>query len=96
LRINDTLVDAYGWESDNWIGHVVELSVGDGQFQGKAIKVIKVRPISKPEHYGEANKQPEPVQRNPDLPPPAQAEDRKSAGGGHSFDDEIPFAPEWR
>jgi len=84
---NETLADAYGWESDSWIGHVIELFVGDGKFQGNAIKVIKVRPISKPEHYGE-DKQPEPVQRKPD-PPPASAGTRGS--DGRDMDDEIPF-----
>jgi hypothetical protein len=81
---NETLVDAYGWESDAWIGHVIELSVVDGQFKGEPIRLIKVRPISKSEHYGEANKQPEPVQRKP-VPPPAP----KSLG--KDMDDEIPF-----
>jgi hypothetical protein len=85
---NETLVDAYSWDSETWIGHVIELSVGDGQFKGEPIKLIKVRPISKPEQYGEANKQPEPVQRNPE-PLPGLSETRGS--NGRDMDDEIPL-----
>jgi hypothetical protein len=84
---NEMLVDAYGWESDSWVGHVIELFVGDGQFQGKAIKVIKVRPISRSEHYGKA-KQPEPVQQKPDLPPTSSG---TRGSDGMDMDDEIPF-----
>jgi hypothetical protein len=79
---NEKLVDAYGYESDSWIGHVIELSVGDGKFQGSAINVIKVRPISKPEQYGEAK--PEPVQQKPNVPP-------VSKSPSNDMDDEIPF-----
>jgi hypothetical protein len=86
---NETLCDSYGWDSDNWVGHVIELSVVDGQYKGEPIKLIKVRPISKPEHYGEANKQPEPVQRKPDLPPVASSGARSN--DGKDMDDEIPF-----
>jgi hypothetical protein len=86
---NDTLVEAYGWESDSWIGHVIELSVGDGQFNGKPIKLIKVRPISKPEHYGEAKQTEPPVRRKPEQPP-ASSFGARGAGGG-DIDDEIPF-----
>ncbi len=28
---NETLADAYGWESNDWRGHVVELSVGQSR-----------------------------------------------------------------
>jgi hypothetical protein len=79
---NKTLVEAYGRDSDNWIGHVIELFVVDGVFEGEPQKQIKVRPISKSEHYGEANKQPGPVRQKP-VPPPAPK----------SLDnmDEIPF-----
>jgi hypothetical protein len=86
---NETLVVAYGYESDAWIGHVIELFVSDGQFKGEPIKLLKVRPISKSEHYGEAAKPPEPVWKKPELPEP-------KASGGAPFDDEVPFGPEWR
>jgi hypothetical protein len=84
---NETLVVAYGYDSDAWIGHVIELFVGDGEYNGKAIKVITVRPISKPEHYGEADKQPEPVQRKPNVPPVSS----RTRGSDADMDDAIPF-----
>jgi hypothetical protein len=82
---NEMLVDAYGYESDAWIGHVIELFVGDGQYKGKPTPMIKVRPVSKPAHYGEASKQPEPVQQAPNVPPVS------SGTHGDDMDDEIPF-----
>jgi hypothetical protein len=84
---NETLVVAYGYDSDAWIGHVIELFVCDGEYNGKPIKLIKVRPISRPEHYGEANKQPEPVQRKPDAPPASS----RTRGSDADVDDSIPF-----
>jgi hypothetical protein len=84
---NETLVVAYGYDSDAWIGHVIELFVCDGEYNGTPIKLIKVRPISRPEHYGEANKQPEPVQRKPDVPPVSS----RTRGGDADMDDVIPF-----
>jgi hypothetical protein len=84
---NETLVVAYGYDSDAWIGHVIELFVCDGEYNGKPIKLIKVRPISRPEHYGEANKQPEPVQRKPDVPPASS----RTRGSDADMDDAIPF-----
>jgi hypothetical protein len=89
---NETLCDSYGYDSESWIGHVIELSVADGKFKGEPIKLIKVRPISKSEHYGEAaSKPPEPVWKKPEQPAAPS-----KAGGGAPFDDEIPFGPEWR
>lgn len=85
---NETLVVAYGYDSDSWIGHVIELFVSDGEYNGKPIKLIKVQPISRPEHHGEANnKQPEPVQRKPDVPPVSS----KTRGSDADMDDAIPF-----
>jgi hypothetical protein len=53
LSVNSTnnrmLVRAYGPDSDGWIGHVVELRLGQGEFQDKPVDVVEVRPISKPE-----------------------------------------------
>jgi hypothetical protein len=41
-----TLVRAYGAESDDWIGMVVELFPGQTEFQGKPQDSVLVRPIS--------------------------------------------------
>jgi len=69
----DTLCDAYGDDSETWIGQVVELSFGHaGNFD-----IIVVRPVSKPEHYGEAQEA---------AGHKAQAAPRKP-----DMDDEIPF-----
>jgi hypothetical protein len=84
---NETLVVAYGYDSDAWIGHVIELFVSDGEYNGKPIKLIKVRPISRPEHYGNGDKQPEPVQRKPDVPPVPS----RTRGSDVDMGDEIPF-----
>ena len=47
VTTNETLVVAYGYDSDAWIGDVIELFISDGEYNGKPIKLIKVRPISK-------------------------------------------------
>ncbi|MCA1469796.1 hypothetical protein I6F09_18040 [Bradyrhizobium sp. IC3195] len=44
-----TLARAYGWESDNWIGKVVELYAGETTFEKQAQQSVLVRPISPPE-----------------------------------------------
>jgi hypothetical protein len=63
----EILSDAYGWESEAWAGHVVELYVGQGQFEGEMVDMVLVKPLSK----AEGNEQPatEPVKRAPNKPP---------------------------
>jgi hypothetical protein len=84
---NKTLVGAYGIESDDWIGHVIELYLGQTKYNGASQDAVLVRPISKPEHYGtnggttdtSVSKQGEPGQQ------PAPKSLR------HDMDDDIPF-----
>ena len=42
------LMKAYGSETDDWLGHVVELGVGTLEYQGKPQAAILVTPISPP------------------------------------------------
>jgi hypothetical protein len=76
---NKTLIKAYGADSDDWIGHMVELFLGEIEYQGKPQAAILVRPVSE----AESDEQPatEPAKRKK----PA----KKSPGG--EFDDEIQF-----
>ena len=45
---NRTLVRAYGFESGDWIGKEVELTLGEIQYQGELQEAILVKPISPP------------------------------------------------
>jgi hypothetical protein len=83
----DILAEAYGWDSNLWTGHLVELSVGKGKYDGEDIDMVLLKPISKAEGE-EAAKEPT-KKKAPNKPPQL-----KAVGGG--IDDEIPFAPEWR
>jgi len=42
------LVRAYGWDSDKWIGKVVELYAGETTFEKQAQQSVLVKPISPP------------------------------------------------
>jgi hypothetical protein len=52
LSINSTnaktLIRAYGEESDDWLGKVVELYIGETQYRGAPKDSILVKPISPP------------------------------------------------
>jgi hypothetical protein len=43
-----TLVRAYGWESNNWIGKTVELYGGETTFEKQAQHSVLIKPISPP------------------------------------------------
>jgi hypothetical protein len=76
---NEALAETYGWESDNWIGHLVELSVGKGKYDGEDVDMIVVTPISKPEG-GETTA--EPVRKKPTA---------KSKSSSADFNDQVDF-----
>jgi hypothetical protein len=78
----ETLAEAYGWDSDMWIGHLIELFVGKGQFGGKDVDMVLLKPLSKAEGEEAAK---EPTKKKAPNKPPQLA---KPAGG---MDDEIPF-----
>jgi hypothetical protein len=45
---NKILCQAYGTESDDWIGKEIELSLGEIEYQGKPQEAVLVKPISPP------------------------------------------------
>jgi hypothetical protein len=81
----EMLINAYGSESDDWVGHVIELHLGQIKYKGDQQDAVLVRPISRSEREA---KQLEPVQRKPDLPP---ASSGTRGSDGRDMDDEIPF-----
>lgn len=45
---NRTLVNAYGGNSDDWLGQEIELGLGQVEYQGTLQESILVKPISRP------------------------------------------------
>jgi hypothetical protein len=43
-----TLIDAYGEESQGWVGCIIELSIGPAKYNGDQIESVVVQPISPP------------------------------------------------
>jgi hypothetical protein len=43
-----TLIRAYGDDSESWVGHTVELYLGEAEYEGETKPSVKVRPISLP------------------------------------------------
>jgi hypothetical protein len=82
LSVNATntkaLIRAYGEESDDWQGKVIELYIGPTQFNGVPQDSVLVRPISPAIPISE---------RTP--PKPAAAVSREDRA--REIDDEIPF-----
>jgi hypothetical protein len=87
----DILAAAYGWESDSWIGHTVELFVGEGEFGGKPVDMVLLKPIPEAEAEGAETAKEPAKKKAPNKPPQL-----RTGGGGGGMDDEVPFAPEWR
>jgi hypothetical protein len=73
---NQTLVRAYGANSEDWVGKEIELLLGEAPYQGRQIESVTVRPISPPLKPAD--------QKRPAAKPPAE-----STTG--DMDDEIPF-----
>jgi hypothetical protein len=82
----DILAEAYGWDSNMWVGHVVELSAGKGQFSGKEVDMVLLKPISKAEVEGAETAKEPTKKKTPNKPPQL-----KAVGGGGAMDDEIHF-----
>jgi hypothetical protein len=79
----ETLAEAYGWESDSWTGHVVELSVGKGKFEGEDIDMVLIKPISKAE--GEETVKEPAKKKVPNKPP------QLAKPASNDINDEVPF-----
>jgi len=71
---NEILTEVYGWESENWLGHLIDLYVGKGKYDGEDVDMIVIKPISKREG-GETTA--EPVRKKP------------TAKAGVDFDDQV-------
>ena len=82
-----TIAMMFGPETDNWTGGTIEVFPAFVDYQGKQVQGLRVRM---------------PVQQQAPAARPAAAPPRQpapaDAGGGYDngFDDDIPFAPEWR
>ena len=82
-----TLIKAYGNDGEDWIGQVIELTLGNTTFEGESIKSVIARPISSPTHYGPKAVSPiVPQEDKSSLPQTDQQE-----AFGAEMDDEIPF-----
>jgi hypothetical protein len=79
---NQTLICAYGANSDDWCGKVIELFLGELKFQGKTIEAVLVRPISPPLEPAEQTK--------PNAPKEELSETEETSRAG-DVDDNIPF-----
>jgi hypothetical protein len=68
LSVNTTntriLINEYGWDSEDWVGHLLELYEGEGEFDGKTQDMLAVKTLSKADP-GEAA---EPVKKKPSKP----------------------------
>jgi hypothetical protein len=78
----EILSDAYGFESAQWAGHVIELGVGIGKFDGEDVEMIIVKPISKAAGGAQAT---ESVKRAPNKPPELKSQ------ASSSLDDQADF-----
>lgn len=73
-----TLRNAWGPESENWVGKEIELSLGQTKWQGEDKDTVVLRPVSSPTAW---NKQA--VGQNPLT--------RAPASSAKDFDDSVPF-----
>jgi hypothetical protein len=88
----DTLAAAYGWNSNDWLGHVVELSAGELPFKGEMKPAVIIRTITKANGSDEEDGggEPTPTRRPPDRPPELVAKS-KSMDFGTDSEDPNPF-----
>jgi hypothetical protein len=64
----EILSETYGFESESWAGHVVEVYVGQGPFEGELVDMVLVRPLS-PAEGAEQQADKAPVKKAPNKPP---------------------------
>jgi hypothetical protein len=75
----DTLARAYGYESELWSGHQIELYAGEGEFNKKPVEMVLIKPLSKAE--GAAEEAAKPAKKKVVKSPPTKPD----------FDDEVTF-----
>lgn len=89
-----TIAQMFGPETDNWQGGDIEVFPAFVDYQGKQVQGLRVRmPVRQVQPAQGSNNNWQAPQNAPARQPvPADA------GGGYDngFDDDIPFAPEWR
>jgi hypothetical protein len=74
----DILGNKYGWETEAWIGHVVELAVGQTTFNNENVELVLVKPLSQTDDAAEAT-------------PPVRKKPKAIKSQGTDFDDQQPF-----
>jgi site-specific DNA-methyltransferase (adenine-specific) len=80
-----TMIEAFGPNSDNWIGQTIRVQRGTTPYSGKVVPAIVIVP---PEQAPKITAQ---------KSAPQIARDKATIESGRSPDeDDIPFAPEWR
>ena len=89
LSLNRTnariLARAYGMDTDNWIGKLVELYAGETSYEHQTQQSVLVRPISPP-------KSPEATEQVAPAPtPPAPTAQEALNAGPAELNDEVPF-----
>lgn len=85
-----TIADQFGDDTDQWIGGEIELFSMKVDMQGRMVDGLRVRvPPPRPAAPPATTTR---IMPNARQVPPQPA----MAGGEDPFDDDIPFAPEWR
>jgi hypothetical protein len=94
----NTLIKAWGYKSEDWIGQEIELLLGtykdwrsDPIVDKETVKVRAISPAKSAAANGGA-----PAESKPPLPASRTAASGGAATLRGEMDDEIPFAPEWR
>jgi hypothetical protein len=77
----EVLFESYGYQDQDWIGHLIELYVGKVRYEGNDVDAVLVRPVSLPEGHDAEKPAEPPKKKAPDKPPEVR----------NDFDDEIPF-----
>lgn len=86
-----TIAQMFGPDTDGWQGGNIEVFSAFVDYQGKQVQGLRVRiPAQAP---AAAPRQAPPARQ----PVPAEADNGPGSGGyDNGFDDDVPFAPEWR
>jgi hypothetical protein len=78
---NRVLMNAYGTESDRWIGKAIRLFLGEIEYQGADHEAVLIEPISPPVKKKEKKETEDTKATDPKKPPSSSDE----------MSDEIPF-----
>jgi hypothetical protein len=71
LSLNKTnvraLIDAYGEESRDWVGCIIELSIGPAKYNGDQIESVVAKPVSPPKPLVASTPLPKQPTAKPDM-----------------------------